>query len=149
MMKKPDLVGRNAQGFTMIEVMLAGIIIATSAVAVLMWQKTSWSQTTSTNRLMAAGQIVEKQIEKQRMVIAQNPVTNFQTFKTTFDNHDVVVTDSSVTPPVSVRWHGYDTLHDPNGHVITDVLKVNLTAWWTGCKPTDSLQVETRIAQNF
>jgi|SRR5271157_2402578 prepilin-type N-terminal cleavage/methylation domain-containing protein len=148
-MKQTNRTKGGAGGFTMIEVLLAMIIIATSAVAVLMWQKTSWSQTSSTNRLMVAGQIVEKQIEQQRMIIAQNPVPNFQTFKTTFDNKDVVIVDNSVSPPVSVRWHAYDTLHDPNGHLITDVFKVNLTAWWTGAKPTDSLQVETRIAQNF
>lgn len=148
-MKQTNRTKGVAGGFTMVEVLLAMIIIATSAVAVLMWQKTSWSQTSSTNRLMVAGQIIEKQIEKQRMFIAQNPVTNFATFKTGFDNRDSVVVDNSVIPWVSVRWHAYDTLHDPHGNLITDVFKVNLTAWWTGCKPTDSLKVETRIAKNF
>jgi len=152
-MNRRQFVAHESSGFTLIEVLLAMIIISVSAVAVLMWQKTSWSQTSSTNRLMVAGQIVEKQIEKQRMAIARDPVDSFAAFKTAYsytnNSSGVIVVDSTVSPPVLVRWIVYDTLHDPNLHAIRNVCKVNLTAWWTGCKPTDSLQVETRIAKNF
>ncbi len=76
-MEMTNAVPKGANGFTMVEVLLAMIIIATSAVAVLMWQKTSWSQSSATNKLILAGQVVEKQIEKQRMFIAKNPGNKF------------------------------------------------------------------------
>lgn len=148
-METTNAVPKGANGFTLVEVLLAMIIIATSAVAVLMWQKTSWSQASTTNKLMVAGQVVEKQIEKQRMIIAENPVQNFPKFKTGFDNVDSVIVDTTVTPMISVRWHAYDTLHDPNHHLITDVFQVKLAAYWPGAMSSDTLYVEARIAKNF
>lgn len=138
---------RAAGGFTMIEVLLAMIIIGISAVAVLMWQKTSWSQTSSTNRLMVAGQIVEKQIEKQRMIIAQNPAANYATF---IANSSITTTDSSVTPPVTVKWTIYsaDSLKDPTGVNITNVRKVKIKAGY-GSGPNDTLNVITAISKDF
>lgn len=148
-MEMTNAVPKGANGFTLVEVLLAMIIIATSAVAVLMWQKTSWSQSSATNKLILAGQVVEKQLEAQRMNIANNPNANFTAYKTGFDNRDSLVADQTVTPPIYVRWHAFDTLHDPNGHLITDVLKLNAAAYWVGAKPSDTLFVETRIAKNF
>jgi prepilin-type N-terminal cleavage/methylation domain-containing protein len=148
-MKKLAALVKNVSGFSIIEVLLSMVIIAVCAGVVIMWQKSSWSQTITTNRLMVAGQVVDKQIEKQRMIIAENPVTNFATFKTGFDNRDSVMIDSSISPPMSVRWHAYDTLHDPHGNSITDVYQIKLVAWWKGASPNDSLKLETRIAQNF
>ena len=158
-MKRRHYITKESGGFTLIEVLLSMIIISVSAIAVLMWQKTSWSQTSATNRLMVAGQIVEKQIEKRRMVIAQDPVGSFAAFKTAYNytNHPngVVIADSTVYPPVSVRWIAYDTLTDRRDSLIHDaqgnknVVRVVLTAWWPGAKPGDSLQVDTRIAKNF
>jgi Tfp pilus assembly protein PilV len=152
-MKKMEAIVKNASGMTMVEVLLSMIIILVSALAVLMWQKTSWSQTTSTNRLMVAGQVVEKQIEKQRMTIAQDPANNFTAFKTAYlyttHPNGVVITDSTVSPYMSVRWIDYDTLHDPQSNPISDVCRVKLTAWWPGAGKSDSLRVEARIAKNF
>jgi type II secretory pathway pseudopilin PulG len=154
-MKKLETIVKNASGLTLIEVVLSIVIIATSAVVVLSWQKTSWSQTNATNRLMVAGQVIDKQIETKRMTIAQAPVANFTTFKTDYVSKTVVIIDSTVSPPVSVRWQAWDTLHDPKGNFIKDaansrnVVQVKLTAWWKGAKKNDTLRVETRIAKNF
>jgi prepilin-type N-terminal cleavage/methylation domain-containing protein len=148
-MKKLEAIVKNASGMTLVEVLLSMVIIAVSALAIMMWQKTSWSQTTSTNRLMVAGHIVEKQLENVRMTIAQSPATNFTAFKTGFVNKDSVWADCSVTPCMWVKWSTYDTLHDPKGHSLSDVCQVKLTAWWAGAKKTDTLKLETRIAKNF
>jgi Tfp pilus assembly protein PilV len=148
-MKKLEAIVKNISGLSLIEVLLSMIIIVVSAIAVLSWQNSSWAQTKTTNRLMVAGHIVDKQVENQRMIIARDPPDSFPVFKTRFDNNDVTIIDSSVSPFVSVKWHGYDTLHDPHGHLITDVLQIKLTAWWAGCKVSDSLKLETRISQNF
>jgi Tfp pilus assembly protein PilV len=133
---------------TMVEVLLSMIIIITSAFAVLMWQKTSWSQTRTTNRLMVAGHIIEKQIEQQRMIIAQDPATNFAAFKTNYVNKTVLVIDSTVRPYITVKWNVYDTLHDPQGYIIKNVYQAKLAASW-GTGQTDTLKVTTCIAKNF
>lgn len=148
-MKKLETIVKNASGLSLIEVLLSIVIIATSALAILMWQNTSWSQTASTNRLMVAGHIVDKQIEAQRMTIARSPVTNFAAFGTAFIGKDSVMVDCSVSPCVSVRWHAYNNLTDPKGHTIVNVYKVMLTAYWNGAKKSDTLRVEARIAKNF
>jgi prepilin-type N-terminal cleavage/methylation domain-containing protein len=146
-MKEGNRISGGADGFTMIEVLLAMIIIAISASAVLMWQKTSWSQTSSTNRLMVAGQIIEKQIEKQRMLIAQSPATNYATF---ISNSSITIVDSSVTPYMTVFWTIYapDSLKDPSGNNVNHVRKVQIKAGYGNGKK-DTLTVVTAISQNF
>ncbi|HUI93832.1 MAG TPA: type II secretion system protein [Chitinivibrionales bacterium] len=148
-MKNLGTIVKNAKGFTLMEVIMTMVIIGVTAVVILTWQKTSWTQTKSTNRLMVAGQVIEKQIEKIRMTIAQNPATNYPSFRTSFASKDSVMADTTVTPRMWVRWSTWDTLHDPKGHAITDICQVKLVAWWTGAGVNDSLKVETRIAKNF
>jgi Tfp pilus assembly protein PilV len=147
-MKKLRAIFKNKAGLTLIEVLLSVVIIVTSAVAVLMWQKTSWSQTSYTNRLMVAGHVIEKQIEQRRMLIAQNAATNFVAFKSAFVNNDLTIIDSSVTPPIKVRWFVKDTLSDPSGNALSNVVWVRLKANW-GSGTKDTLTVYTCISKDF
>jgi type II secretory pathway pseudopilin PulG len=148
-MKKLQAMVKNASGLSLIEVLLSIIIIATSAVVVLMWQKTSWSQTSYTNRLMVAGHVIEKQVEQRRMLIAQNPDQNFLTFKDAFKSKDSLIIDNSVTPPIKVLWNIKDTLIDPAGDHLDNVCWVKLRAFWDGARKNDTLQVITCIAKDF
>jgi prepilin-type N-terminal cleavage/methylation domain-containing protein len=140
-------ISKESGGFTMIEVLLAMIIIAVSAVAVLMWQKTSWSQTSATNRLIVAGHVITKQIEKQRLQIAESPVNNFAAF---IQNSSMVIVDSSITPYLQVQWTIYsvDSLKDPNNIDIANARKVKISVGY-GTRPTDTLTVITAISRNF
>jgi prepilin-type N-terminal cleavage/methylation domain-containing protein len=145
MTNNPDA---EEKGFTLIEVLLAMIIVMVSATSVLMWQKTSWSQTSTTNRLMVAGHVIEKQLEKQRMTIAENPSANFASF---VQNSTMVVVDSSVTPYITVLWTIYapDSLKDPQtGNNLNNVRKVQISAGY-GSGPADTLKVVTAISKNF
>jgi prepilin-type N-terminal cleavage/methylation domain-containing protein len=145
MTNNPDA---QEKGFTLIEVLLAMIIVMVSATSVLMWQKTSWSQTSSTNRLMVAGHVIEKQIEKRRMTIAENPSANFASF---IQNSTMVVIDSSVTPYITVLWTIYapDSLKDPQtGNNLNNVRKVQISAGY-GSGSADTLKVVTAISKNF
>jgi type II secretory pathway pseudopilin PulG len=132
-------------GLTLIETLLSVLIIVISAVIFLMWQKTSWSRTTTTNRLMVAGHVVQKQIEWRRMAIAQNPLTNFSSFRAMTDT---TIVDNSVKPPVTVRWIISDTLHAPNGDHVQNAVRVQLIASW-GSGKNDTLKVSTNIAKDF
>jgi type II secretory pathway pseudopilin PulG len=144
-MKKLEAIVKDTSGFSLVEVLLAIIIITTSAVAVLMWQKTSWSQTSYTNRLMVAGHVIEKQIEERRMLIAQDPQTNFAAFKALTT---LTIVDNSLNPPITVNWEMKDTLKDPAGNLMPNVRWVRIKASW-GSGSKDTLQVITCIAKNF
>jgi prepilin-type N-terminal cleavage/methylation domain-containing protein len=146
-MKKRRYIKRESGGFTLIEVLLAMIVISVSAVAVLMWQKTSWSQTSATNRLMVAGHVITKQIEKQRLTIAENPLVNFASF---VQNSSMVIVDSSITPYLQAQWTIYspDSLKDPNNNDIMTARKVKICVGY-GTRPTDTLTVITAISRDF
>lgn len=144
-MKKLQAFVKSTSGFSLIEVALSILIIVISAIVVLMWQKTSWSQTSSTNRLMVAGHIIEKQIEQRRMLIAQNPATNFTAFKSL---STLTIIDSSLTPPIKTEWVMKDTLKDPAGNLLANVRWVQIKASW-GSGKNDTLKVVTCIAKNF
>jgi prepilin-type N-terminal cleavage/methylation domain-containing protein len=134
-----------SNGFTMIEVLLSVLIVLFTSTAYLMWQKTSWSQTTLANRRMRACQIMEKQIEGRRMTIAQNPAVNFAAFKALTSE---TITETSVTPNITVVWTVFDTLHAPNGDPVTGAVRVHLVARW-GPGTSDSLSLWTNVTENF
>lgn len=134
------------KGFTLVEVLIAVVMISICAVSTLMWQKTSWERTARTNRIIVAGQVIEKQVEMIRQTIAQNPKTNFDQFKDRFIDNDVVIIDSSSAPFIHVRWNVYDTLHSPTNKLIKNVCQVKLAAWWN---KQDTIRVTTCIAKNF
>jgi type II secretory pathway pseudopilin PulG len=134
----------DSRGMTLFEILLSIIVIAISATVFITWQQISWTRTKNNNRLMIAGQIIEKQIEQRRLIIARNPAVEFENFKTM---HNTTVVDNSVTPPVSVLWL-LSPAFDPNGSEITNVKKVELVATW-GSGPDNELRVFTCIAKDF
>ena len=135
---------RDIRGLTLMEVLLTIFFLGISASIFMICQKSSWSQTSNMNRLMSAGQIIEKQIEARRMWIAEDPVQNFATFKST--TSDTIV-DNTVSPPVKVLWE-INPGETPELDSIENVRKVELTACW-GRGPNDTLRVQTCIARDF
>jgi type II secretory pathway pseudopilin PulG len=135
-------------GFTMLEVLLSVLIVTFTAISYLMWQRSTWSQTTITNRRMMATQVVEKQIEWRRMVVARNPIANFAAFKA-ITGKDTVIIDNSMTPNVRVEWKIYpDSLRAPNGDTVKNVIPAQLIASW-GPGINDTLRIWTNITRNF
>lgn len=132
------------QGFTLMEVLFAMLIIGVCAVVAVQVQRTSWLQTSRTTRLSSAGQILEKQIERRRMVIAASPQVNYGKFKLLTDT---LIVDSTVSPPVQVRWL-ISPAHNPHGTEIDNVRLVELVASWGSAKD-DTLRVFTAIAKDF
>jgi prepilin-type N-terminal cleavage/methylation domain-containing protein len=132
-------------GLTMVEVLLSMVIIGICAVSFLLWQKTSWSQATLTNRLMLAGQVIEKKIEAKRMWISSDALQNYTNFKNTKTFTDV---DQTVIPPITLNWTIYDTLHAPNGDPVLNACMVVIKASW-GSGKNDTLKVSTCFARDF
>jgi Tfp pilus assembly protein PilV len=138
----------QSNGFTMLEVLLSVLIVLTTSTVYLMWQKTTWSQTTLANRRMRACQVVEKKIEWRRMIIAQNPTVNFAAFKA-ITGKDTIMLDTTGKPNVSVEWKIHpDSLLAPNGDTIHNVIPVQLIASW-GPGKLDTLKIWTNVTKNF
>jgi prepilin-type N-terminal cleavage/methylation domain-containing protein len=136
------------RGFTMLEVLISVLIVSLTAVSYLMWQKTTWTETRLTNLRMLAAQVVEKQIEWRRMIIAQNPTANYSAYRA-IAGSDTVMTDTTVTPHMRVEWSLHpDSLRSPTGDTIHNVTPTLLTASW-GAGVSDTFKLWTNITKNF
>jgi len=133
----------KSSGLTLVEVLIAMVIICVCAVSFLLFQKTSWSQATKTNRYLLAGQVIQKQIEKKRMWIASDALTNYNLFKGYGTVTDV---DSTTTPRITIKYNIYDTLHAPDGTAVKNACQVDVLASWG---TSDTLKVTTCFARDF
>jgi prepilin-type N-terminal cleavage/methylation domain-containing protein len=145
MKKKVDkIICSQRNGFTLLEMLISLTVIGFAASFLIYAQQSTWKMSGNSNKLSTAAQIIEKQIENRRMVIARDPVNNYARFKAL---SDTTIIDNSVTPSVKVVWH-ISAKTDVNGSNIENVRKVILNASW-GYNNGDSLTVETCIGKNF
>jgi prepilin-type N-terminal cleavage/methylation domain-containing protein len=142
-MKKQDTsICTGPSGFTLTEVLIVLFIMALAATGFIFLQKNTWSGTRQSNKVTIVSQVLEKQIEKLRMQIAQDPETNFPSLVAAKNN--TIETDVN---GVDVHWT-VRAATDPLGAVIDNVREVELKAKWRTDR-WDSLVVITCIAKNF
>jgi prepilin-type N-terminal cleavage/methylation domain-containing protein len=134
----------NKSGFTILELLITITVVVISLSLTLYWQKSSWKRNASANRLTVATQIIEKQIESRRLLIARDPEFYYSKFKSL---SDTTIIDNSVSPNVSVKWT-VKPEYDPKGVAIENVRRANLIASW-GKEKGDSLSIVTCIGKNF
>jgi type II secretory pathway pseudopilin PulG len=134
----------DRKGISILELILTILIISICAGIFLRWQSFSWFRTTSLNRITTAGQVIEKQIEYQRLQIGIDPENNYPKFK---NRTDTTIVDNTVKPPITVKWK-IAPAKDRNNNNLDNVRLVTLTAKWSN-NPGDTLQVITCIAKNF
>jgi hypothetical protein len=102
-------------------------------------QTSVWKRSTTSNRLLVATQLIEKQIESIRMTIDQNPTSNFPPKD-----------GSLVENGISVSWKVLSA-YRPKGTTTTELKNVRrcvFTATW-GKNKGDSLLVTTYISKFF
>jgi hypothetical protein len=102
-------------------------------------QTSVWKRSTTSNRLLVAGQLIEKQIESIRMTIDQNPTSNFPPKE-----------GSIAENGISLTWKVLSA-YRPKGATSTDLKNVRrcvFTATW-GPNKGDTLLVTTYIAKYF
>jgi len=107
-------------------------------VSIISLQASAWKRTTTSNRLLVAGQLIEKQIEYIRMNIAANPSVNFPPKDGTTSENNIALSwkISSVN-----RLKGTTV-------VLANVRRCDLTASW-GKSKGDTLVVTTYISKMF
>ena len=128
----------RSDGFTLTEVLIAIVIIAITAAIFMMTQNTSFGRTRSSNRLLDAGQLIEKHVEQKRMEISVNP-----------GNLPSVNSVSTYTEKGIALICSTKAAVDPNGANINNVRLYKMVATWGSTKIGDTLEVTTYLAENF
>jgi hypothetical protein len=128
----------SESGFAIMEVILIMVVIGIIAANIMVLQKSSWKMSGSSNKLLLAGQMVDRQVETMRMFVDRNPSSNFPP-------HDSSITENGIT----LKWAFSKVTRSVGTKVpITNVRECNLTAGW-GKSKWDSLKVRTYLARNF
>jgi prepilin-type N-terminal cleavage/methylation domain-containing protein len=141
MLKTPKRTAVSTAGFTLMEVLISMVVIGLCTAAFLAFQTSSWSASQKARNTMAAGQLIEKQVEYLRMRIASSPKDTFPVLMAVGNQ------DSTVAKNITVRWVVANAL-DIKGAVMPNVRQVTFTAIWTA-PSTDSIVVPTCISKNF
>jgi prepilin-type N-terminal cleavage/methylation domain-containing protein len=125
-------------GFTLIEILMTIMIVGVIALNIMMFQTSSWKRTSSSNKLLVAGQMIERQIEYLRMKIDSDPINNFPP-------HDSTITENGI----KLSWN-ISSAHRPkeSSGSLPNVRRCDLIASW-GKEKNDSLVVTTYIARSF
>jgi len=129
---------RNS-GFSLLEILVSLVIVGIIGVSIIALQTSVWKRSATSNRLLVAGQLIEKQIESIRLTIDQDPTSNFPP-----------VNGSIVENGISVSWK-VASAYRPKGATATELTNVRrcvFTASW-GNNRGDTLLVTTYISKLF
>jgi prepilin-type N-terminal cleavage/methylation domain-containing protein len=129
---------RKKQGFSLMEILVVIVIVGIIGVSTISLQTSTWKRTTTSNRLLVAGQVIEKQIEYIRMNIAENPKENFPPENgTAYENS------------IALSWK-FSSVNRIKGSTVAlkNVRRCDLTATW-GKSKGDTLIVTTYISKLF
>jgi Tfp pilus assembly protein PilV len=130
---QPDPTG----GFTLLEALIAMVLVAITATTLIMIQNRTWQRTKTSSRMIEAGNRTEQHIEKLRMTIAENPSTNFPP-------GDTAIIDKKFTLKRSVT-----AAYSPaDSSIIDNVRKLTVSVFWDQ-GPNDTLTVTTFVSRDF
>jgi prepilin-type N-terminal cleavage/methylation domain-containing protein len=145
----------DKSGFSLLEVLMALIVITISATIFMKVQQFSTIGVGSSDRSMIAGQMIEEQIESVRKSISLD--TNY--FNNTFQTNSVGLTNNGITitwkvfnsntsPAVHVLRGSATWAAPPNTPIVYNIDSVEFKTKWFN-NVADSLVVTTYIAKNF
>jgi len=120
------------------EVLITIVIVGITVGGIAVLQRQTWGSTRSTNNMILAGQLVQRQVEQMRMDIAVDSATYFPP------------RDSSFLDPesrINLQW-AVDTVHDPANLEVQLVRRVLFTATWRSVKP-ETLTVSAIVSRDF
>lgn len=126
-------------GFTLLEVLISIGILGITALSIFCIHTSTWMRVTKSNRMMIAGQLIEKQIEQLRMNIAIDSSANWPPVNGTTSSNGVTLnwTISSAYRPLGAA-----------GVSITNVRRCDLSAYW-GKGAGDTIVVTTYLSKMF
>jgi hypothetical protein len=130
---------RHRNGFALMEIILMLVIIGIIGTNTIMLMRKSWKSTGTSNHMLIAGQMIERQIESLRMKVAENPGSNFPPADSQFTENGI-----------SLSWKLSSVNRIGGGPTITrnHIRQCRLTAAW-GRQHGDTLMVTTYIGKDF
>ena len=130
---------RSRSGFALMEIILMLVIIGIIGTNTIMLMRKSWKSTGTSNHMLIAGQMIERQIESLRMKVAENPGSNFPPADSQF-----------IENGISLSWKLSPVNSIGGGPTITrnHIRQCQLTAAW-GRQHGDTLTVTTYIGKDF
>jgi prepilin-type N-terminal cleavage/methylation domain-containing protein len=141
-MKEPAMkrtycpMARNINAFSLLEVLVSMTIVGIIGVLIFSIQTSSWKRSTSSNRTIVAGYMVERQIEAMRLDISRNQDHNFPPV-------DGSIAENGVT----LKWVISDAVR-PIGGTNSNTRQCDFTASWGGGR-NDTLKVTTYVSKMF
>lgn len=136
--RNPNPKRRHSSGLSLIEVMVAIVVMSFTVIFFLQIQKIRNSTIQEKRSLTTASRLIEDTVEGMRALIAVDPDTNFPPSDTTIINNDVqldiVVGDA----------------FDPSGALIDGARQVSMTASWMSPGGTiRTIDVHTFVARDY
>ena len=128
---------RFQSGLSLMEILIALVVIAIGVGVFLKMQKGSGSNLAGNSKMMRAGQLVEKHIEAMRIRIAKDTLVNWPP-KDTVYTENLLKLESKITSATSPK----------TGAVLPNVRKVDIIISW-GKFRQDSLDVSTYVSRRF
>lgn len=128
----------SCRGLALMEIILILVIIGIIGARIISFQASSWKRTGTSNRMLVAGQMIERQVEKMRMHVDSDPDNNFPPGDSTFSENGITL-ECTVSPVYRFT--------DPS-KALDHVRKCELTASW-GSGKDDSLNVTAYLSKNF
>jgi prepilin-type N-terminal cleavage/methylation domain-containing protein len=127
----------NKKAFTLIEVLISMVIVGIIGSLVFTVQSSTWKTSTSSNRAIVAGHMIQQQIELMRMNISQNQ-----------DLYFPPVSGSLVQNGVTLSWLVSNALRPSDGAALANVKKCDFIASWSASNG-DTLKATTFLSKMF
>lgn len=124
-------------GFSLLEVLISMVIVGIIAALIFSIQTSSWKNSTSSNRTMVAGHMVERQIELMRLNISRNQNQYFPP-----------VNGSVLENGITLSWIISNATRPTDAGTLPNTRRCDFTACWGGRK-ADTLKVTTYISKLF
>jgi prepilin-type N-terminal cleavage/methylation domain-containing protein len=129
---------QHPAGFTLIEVLIAIVVIGITAGIIAKLQNSTWVSTRRTNNRLVAAQLITRQVETMRINIAMDSATYWPPVAGS-------LTDAASRLPMA--WT-VSTVNDPLGVSIARVRAVRYVVHWTSTR-AESLVVPTMLSHDF
>ena len=121
------------KGFTLLEILVAIVLIAILAIGIFSLQGMSWSKTHQSSQILKAGQLIEKHIEALRTEIAEDKEGNWPPADSSITEGNITLDRIIETPDITNN---------------SNTRKMTMIATW-GSGTGDSLSIVTYVSKDF
>lgn len=124
-------------GFTLIETLIAMVILAAIGVSLATAYSSSWKNVLLSKKTLIAGHLIEQKTEQMRMLIDRNPSKYFPPSDSQFTSQGIYLT-----------WKISAAARPTDGANLSNTRKCSFVASW-GKSKNDTLKVTTYLSKLF